>query len=312
VFPDYLEIFMPPFHQARRTDSSPRADLMSTFALGQMQVRRSGYGAMQLAGSYAFGTPPDRATAIGVLQAAVAAGVDHIDTAQYYGPGAVNDLIREALYPYPGGLAIVSKVAVRSEDSGAARPSDDPHRLRAGIEDNLRSLRVGQLAAVNLRLPGDGRVDARFDDQLAAMVAARDEGLIAGVGLSNVSVEQLRHAAAGTDIVCVQNLFHLADRRAAPVLEECLSRGIAFVPFCPLGWPRAQDNPVLTSPVVIQTAARLGITPAQVALQWLFQLAPNVLLIPGTGSIAHLRENLAAESVTLDDQALRGLDGVGA
>jgi pyridoxine 4-dehydrogenase len=195
VFPDYREIFMPPFRQAR-ADSSPRADLMSTFALGQMQVRRSGYGAMQLAGSYAFGTPPDRATAIGVLQAAVAAGVDHIDTAQYYGPGAVNDLIREALYPYPGGLAIVSKVAVRSDDSGAARPSDDPHRLRAGIEDNLRSLRVGQLAAVNLRLPGDGRVDARFDDQLAAMVAARDEGLIAGVGLSNVSPEQLKEAAA--------------------------------------------------------------------------------------------------------------------
>jgi pyridoxine 4-dehydrogenase len=156
-----------------------------------------------------------------VLQAAVAAGVDHIDTAQYYGPGAVN-----------------------------------------------------------------GRVDARFDDQLAAMVAARDEGLIAGVGLSNVRLEQLRHAAAGIDIVYVQNLFHLADRRDTPILEECLSRGIAFVPFCPLGWPRGQDNPVLTSPVVIQTAARLGITPAQVALQWLLQLAPNVLLIPGTGSVA--------------------------
>jgi pyridoxine 4-dehydrogenase len=143
-------------------------------------------------------------------------------------------------------------------------------------------------------------------------VAARDEGLIAGVGLSNVSLEQLRHAAAGTDIVCVQNLFHLADRRGTPVLQECLSRGIAFVPFCPLGWPRGQDNPVLTSSVVIQAAARLGITPAQVALQWLLQLAPNVLLIPGTGSVAHLRENLAAEGVTLDDEALRQLDGVAA
>ena len=189
---------------------------------------------------------------------------------------------------------------------------DDPDQLREGIEDNLRSLRLGQLAAVNLRLPGDGRVDARFDDQLAAMVAARDEGLIAGVGLSNVSLEQLRHAAAGTEIVCVQNLFHLADRRGTPVLEECLSRGIAFVPFCPLGWPRGQDNPVLTSPVVIQVAARLGLTPAQVALQWLLQLAPNVLLIPGTGSVAHLRQNLAAEGVTLDDGALRQLDGVAA
>ena len=286
--------------------------MMSTFALGHVQVRRSGYGAMQLAGPYAFGPPPDRATAIGVLRAAVAAGVDHIDTAQYYGPGVVNDLIREALWPYPDGLAIVSKVAARRDGSGAVLPFDEPYQLREGIEDNLRSLRAGQLAAVNLRLPGDGRVDARFDDQLAAMVAARDEGLIAGVGLSNVSLEQLRHAMAGTDIVCVQNLFHLADRSGAPVLEECLSHGIAFVPFCPLGWPRGQDNPVLTSPVVTHTAARLGITPAQVALQWLLRLAPNVLLIPGTGSIAHLRANLAAEGVTLDDEAMRTLDGVGA
>jgi pyridoxine 4-dehydrogenase len=289
-----------------------RADMMSTFALGRIQVRRSGYGAMQLAGPYAFGPPPDRSSAIAMLQAAVAAGVDHIDTAQYYGPGTVNDLIREALYPYPDGLAIVSKVAVRRVDSGAVPPFDDPDQLRQGIEDNLRSLRVGQLAAVNLRLPGDGRVSARFDDQLAAMVAARDEGLIAGIGLSNISLEQLRHAVAGTDIVCVQNLFHLADRRGALVLEACLSRGIAFVPFCPLGWPRGQDNPVLTSPVVARTAARLGITPVQAALQWLLQLAPNVLLIPGTGAIAHLRENLAAENVTLDDEALRQLDQVSA
>ncbi len=281
-----------------------------TFALGRLRVRRPGYGAMQLAGPYAFGPPPDRASAIGVLRAAVAAGVDHIDTAQYYGPGVVNDLIRDALHPYPDGLAIVSKVAVRRDDSGAVVPFDDPDQLRAGIEDNLRSLRAGQLAAVNLRLPGDGRAGARFDDQLAAMVAARDEGLIAGVGLSNVSLEQLRHAVAGTEIVCVQNLFHLADRRGTPVLEECLSRGIAFVPFCPLGWPRGPDNPVLTSPVVGRVAVRLGCTPAQVALQWLLQLAPNVLLIPGTGSVAHLRENLAAEGVTLDDQALRELDGV--
>ena len=183
---------------------------------------------------------------------------------------------------------------------------------RGSCEDNLRSLRVDQLAAVNLRLPGDGSVDARFDDQLAAMVQARDEGLIAGVGLSNVSLGQLRHAADSTGIVCVQNLFHLADRRAIPVLQECINRNIAFVPFCPLGWPRGQANPVLTNPVVIQTAARLGITPPQVALQWLLQLAPNALLIPGTASVVHLLENLAAEDVALDDQALRELDGVGA
>ena len=301
---------MPSFRHARRADLSLRADQMSTFALGRTQVRRSGYGAMQLAGPYAFGPPPDRASAIGVLRAAVAAGADHIDTAQYYGPGVVNDLIREALYPYPDGLAIVSKVAVRRDDDGAVRPFDDPDQLREGIEDNLRGLRAGRLAAVNLRMLGDGRVGARFDDQLAAMVAARDEGLIAGVGLSNVSLEQLRHAVTGTEIACVQNMFHLADRRGTPVLEECLSRGIAFVPFCPLGWPRGPENPVLTSPVVAQTAARLGVTPAQVALQWLLQLAPNVLLIPGTGSVAHLRENMAAEGVTLDDEALRQLNAI--
>lgn len=283
---------------------------MSTFPLGPRRVKRSGYGAMQLAGAFAFGTPPDRATAIGVLRAAVAAGIDHIDTAQYYGPGVVNDLIREALYPYPDGLAIVSKVGVRREN-GAVLPFD-AHQLREGIEDNLRGLRVDQLAAVNLRLPGDGRVDARFDDQLAAMVAARDDGLIAGVGLSNISLEQLRHAVASTDIVCVQNLFHLADRRDTPILDECISRQIAFVPFCPLGLPRGQHNPVLTSPLVVDTATRIGATPAQVALQWLLQLAPNVLLIPGTGSVAHLRENLAAEQLTLDDDALSKLDGVGA
>ena len=277
--------------------------MMSVFALGRMRVRRSGYGAMQLAGQFAARTPPDRESAIGVLQAAVTAGVDHIDTAQYYGPGTVNALIRDALYPYPDQLAIVSKVAAGRDGSSAGY-------LRAEIVDNLRALGVGQLAAVNLRLPGDGRVDASFDDQLAAMVAARDEGLIAGIGLSNISLEQLQHAVAGTEIVCVQNLFHLADRTAAPLLYACLSRGIAFVPFCPLGWPRGLDNPVLTSPVVIQTATRLGATPPQVALQWLLQLAPNVLLIPGTGSLSHLRENLAAGDVTLDDLALRDLDRV--
>jgi pyridoxine 4-dehydrogenase len=291
---------------ARGADPGLPARAMSTFPLGPGRVRRSGYGAMQLAGPWAVNAPPDRVSAVGVLRAAVAAGIDHIDTAQYYGPDVVNDLIREALYPYPRELAIVSKVGV-FRDVG-----QDARQLRQGIEDNLRSLQVDQLAAVNLRLPSPGRVDARFDDQLAAMVRARDEGLIAGVGLSNVSLEQLRHAADGTEIACVQNLFHLADRDSTPVLQECLRRGIAFVPFCPLGLPRGLANPVLTSPVVVRTAIRLGVTPPQVALQWLLQLAPNVLLIPGTGSTDHLLENLAAEHVTLDDQALRELAGVGA
>jgi pyridoxine 4-dehydrogenase len=291
---------------ARRTSAGQPARPMSTFPLGPGRVRRSGYGAMQLAGPWAVNAPASRESAIGVIRAAIGAGIDHIDTAQYYGPDLVNELIREALYPYPGDLTIVSKVGVFREAGHDAR------QLRAGIEDNLRSLRVDQLAAVNLRLPSPGRADARLDDQLAAMVQARDEGLIAGVGLSNVSLEQLRHAADRTEIVCVQNLFHLADRGSAPVLAECSRRGIAFVPFCPLGLPRGAANPVLTSPVVIQTAARLGATPAQVALQWLLQLAPNVLLIPGTGSTGHLLENLAAEYVQLDGDALRELAGVGA
>ncbi len=165
--------------------------------------------------------------------------------------------------------------------SALLRAIDDPDQLQEGIEDNLHSLQVSQLGAVNLRLPGDGRVGARFDDQPTAMVAARDEDLIAGISLSYVSLEQLRHAVAGTDIVCVQNLFHLADRRAAPLFEECLSRCIAFVPFCPLRWPRCQEIPELTSPVVIQTAALLGITPAQAALRWLLQLALRCCSSPG-------------------------------
>jgi pyridoxine 4-dehydrogenase len=282
---------------------------MSTFPLGPRHVRRSGYGAMQLAGPWAVNAPPDQESAVAVLRAAVDAGVDHIDTAQYYGPDLVNDLIRDALYPYKSELAIVSKV-------GLFRDTSDPRRvarqLRQGIEDNLRSLRVDQLAAVNLRLPNPGRPDARFDDQLAAMVQARDDGLIAGVGLSNISLEQLKHAADVTEIACVQNLFHLADRGAAPLLQECLRRGIAFVPFCPLGLPRGARNPVLTSPAVLRTAARLGASPSQVALKWLLQLAPNVLLIPGTGSAAHLRENMAAEHVALDEEALRELADAGA
>jgi pyridoxine 4-dehydrogenase len=284
----------------------------STFPLGDRQVHRAGYGAMQLAGPNVFGAPDDPVAAIALLRAALAAGVDHIDTAQYYGPDVVNELIRDALHPYPAGLSIVSKVAARRDAVGRVLPYDDPDQLRAGIEENLRSLKVDRLAAVNLRLLGSGRVDARFDDQLAAMVKARDDGLIAGLGLSNVTLEQLRHALVGTEIICVQNLFHLADRSDTPILDECLRRGIAYVPFCPLGLPRGEQNPVLTHPVVIATANRLGISPARVALRWLLHAAPNILLIPGTASVAHLRDNLAAEDTALDDQAIRDLDTVDA
>ena len=266
--------------------------LGGTYGLGSRQVHRVGYGAMQLAGDGFFGPPGgDQEEALLVLRAAVAAGVDHIDTAQYYGPGTVNRLLREALYPYPGALAIVSKVAA----------SGDPGGLRQGIEDNLGALGTDRLAAVNLRLMDPTEPpDRRFDLQLAALVRARDEGLIEGVGISNVSREHVRRAADQTTIVCVQNLFNLADQRSADVLAECQVRGIAFVPYCPLGLPGEQRARLLTDPVLAAAASRLGVTPVQVALAWLLDLAPNILLIPGTRTRDHLADNLAAADIRLD------------
>jgi pyridoxine 4-dehydrogenase len=268
-------------------------DLGGSFALGPWHVRRAGYGAMQLAGDGVFGPPRDRAEALRVLRAAVEAGVDHLDTAQFYGAGTVNELIREALHPYPDGLAIVSKVAAR-----------EPHRLRQGIVDNLVTLGVSRLAAVNLRVLDPAEAPgALFDAALAALVKAREEGLIDGVGLSNVSREQLLRAVEQTEIVCVQNLFNLVDQGSADVLAECAKRGIAFVPFCPLGLPGAARSHLLASPVLAALGARLDATPAQIALAWLLGLAPNILLIPGTRTRAHLAENLAAAEVSLDDAA---------
>ena len=279
-------------------------DLGGSFALGPQRVHRAGYGAMQLAGDGVFGPPRDRDEALRVLRAAVDAGVDHIDTAQFYGAGTVNELIREALYPYPDGLAIVSKVAARRDASGAVLRFDEPYQLRQSIEENLATLGVSRLAAVNLRMMVPAETPGtRFDAQLATLVRAREEGLIGGVGLSNVSREHLLRAVDQTEIVCVQNLFNLADQRSADVLAECTERGIAFVPFCPLGWPGEVHKHLLTSPVLATLAAGLRATAAQVALAWLLDLAPNVLLIPGTSTRAHLTENLAAADVELDDAA---------
>ena len=277
-------------------------ELGGSFALGPWRVHRAGYGAMQLAGDGVFGPPRDRAEALRVLRAAVAAGVDHIDTAQYYGAGTVNELIREALYPYPDGLAIVSKVAARRDADGALRPGEP--QLRQGIEDNLATLGAGRLAAVNLRVMDPAEPPgSRFDAQLAALVRAREEGLIGGVGLSNISRRHLLRAAAQTEIVCVQNLFSVADQRSGDVLAECEARNVAFVPFCPLGLPGEERRRLLTDPVLAEVAARLGATPVQVALAWLLDLAPNILLIPGTRTRAHLAENLGAAGVRLDDVA---------
>jgi pyridoxine 4-dehydrogenase len=272
-------------------------DLGGSFALGPWRVHRAGYGAMQLAGDGVFGPSRNRDEALLVLRAAVEAGVDHLDTAQFYGAGTVNELIREALHPYPDGLAIVSKVAGR-----------EPHQLRQGIEDNLATLGVSRLAAVNLRMIDPAQAPGeRFDAELAVLIKAREEGLIDGVGLSNVSTQQLSRAVGQTDIVCVQNLFNLVDQGSADVLAECAKRGIAFVPFCPLGLPGPARDHLLTSPVLAALGARLHATPAQIALAWLLGLAPNILLIPGTRTRVHLAENLAAAGVALDDAALAQL-----
>lgn len=273
------------------------------YVLGTATVSRIGFGAMQLPGPGVFGPPRDRGQAIAVLRRAAELGVDHIDTAQYYGPGVANELIRAALYPYPPGLALVSKVGARRDASGGVLRYDRPDQLIKGIEDNLRTLAVDHLAAVNLRLMDDARPGQEFDDQLAAMMKARDDGMIAGIGLSNVSLDHLLHALAHTEIACVQNPMNLADRASMPVLEECHARGIAFVPFFPLGSAFGRGNPVVGSKQVVDTAARIGRTPAQVALAWLLSLRPNVLLIPGTSSVRHLEENLAVADIELDAEA---------
>src|SRR3984885_7943512 len=271
--------------------------------LGPATVSRIGFGAMQLPGPGVFGPPRDRDEAIAVLRRAVELGVDHIDTAQYYGPAVANELIRTALHPYPAGLALVSKVGARRDASGGVLRYDRPAELRQGIEDNLRSLAVDHLTVVNLRLMDGAPPGQYFDDQLAAMAAARDEGLIGGIGLSNVTPGHLRRALASTDIACVQNLLNLADRQSMPVLEGCPASCIPFVPFFPLGSAFPRGSPVQASPAVTATAARLRCAPSQVALAWLLDLRPEVLLIPGTSSISHLEENLAVANIGLDSEA---------
>ncbi|OBK19772.1 oxidoreductase [Mycobacterium asiaticum] len=284
---------------------------MNPFPLGRYSVARIGFGAMQLPGPNVMGPPRDHDEAIAVLRRAVEFGVNHIDTAQFYGPNVANELIREALYPYPENLALVSKVGGRRDDQGAWLALSDPADLRRDLEANLRTLGVDQLAAVNLRLFESEAPDQLFDDQLAALIAARDDGLIGGIGLSEITVEHLRHALEGTEIVCVQNAFNLVHRASTPVLDECVSRGIAFVPFFPLGAAfTGPNNPVLGNELVRSTAETLGRTPAQIALAWTLSVAPNVLLIPGTSSVRHLDENLAVADIELDEDTRAQLDAV--
>jgi aryl-alcohol dehydrogenase-like predicted oxidoreductase len=286
------------------------------FPLGPYTVGRVGFGAMQLPGPGVFGPPRDHDEAIAVLRRAVDLGVDHIDTAQFYGPNVANELIHEALHPYPDNLALVSKVGGRRDDKGNWLPAHEPEALREDIETNLRSLDVAQLAAVNLRVMDPAAEDpsqpARvnpelFERQLTTMIEAKDDGLIAGIGLSNISLDHLQIALERTEIVCVQNAFNLVDRTSQPLLGACAERGIAFVPFFPLGSGFTADNPVLGNAVVQRTAERLGRTPAQIALAWTLAVSPNVLLIPGTSSVRHLEENMAVADIEIDDDVVNEL-----
>jgi aryl-alcohol dehydrogenase-like predicted oxidoreductase len=289
---------------------------MTTFHIGDHTVHRIGFGAMQLPGPGVFGPPRDHDQAIAVLRRAVELGVDHIDTAQFYGPAVANELIREALHPYPTNLALVSKVGARRDDHGNWTTAAQPDELRADIEENLRELGVDQLTAVNLRIhngedaSAPAAVDhALFDRQLTAMIAARDEGLIGGIGLSSISLEHLRIALQRTEIATVQNAYNLVDRTSQPVLDACTEHGIAFVPFFPLGSAFNAENPVLGNPAVRQAAADLSRTPAQIALAWTLAIAPNVLLIPGTSSVQHLEENMAVADVELPAEVVSAISG---
>ena len=278
-------------------------------------VRRIGFGAMQLPGPGVFGPPRDRGEALVVLRRAVELGVNHIDTAQYYGPDVANELIREALHPYPEDLVLVSKVGGAREADGAWVPAQRPEQLREGVEENLRSLGVERIDVVNLRLmdqedAGHGEPVA-LEDQLAMMVELRDEGKIGGIGLSNVTLEQARAGLAGTQIACVQNQMSLVHRGLEPTLDLCRDAGIPFVPFFPLGSAFPGMPKVTEQPAVREVAERLGATPSQVGLAWLLTRGPDVLLIPGTSSPAHLEENVRASDVRLDADSLARLEDIG-
>jgi pyridoxine 4-dehydrogenase len=294
------------------------ADLPAgTAVLAGRPVARIGYGAMQLPGPHVWGPPRDRAMALAVLRRAVELGVNHIDTAQFYGPDVANELIQAALHPYPPHLVLVSKVGAERDARGGWIPAQRPEQLRAGVEANLRTLAVERLDVVNLRLldaeedgePGDRGID--LDSQLAEMVSLRDEGKIGGIGISNVSLDQLRQALPA-GLACVQNAYSLLDRSNEPLLDLCREHHLAWVPYFPLGSAFPGVAKVTEHPAVVAAATTLGATPAQVGLAWLLAHAPEVLVIPGTSSLRHLAENVATGQVHLDVGTLAVLDGLGA
>jgi pyridoxine 4-dehydrogenase len=291
------------------TDTRPHPGGLATLA--GRPVARVGYGAMQLRWAETDDEP------VAVLRRAVELGVDHVDTAEFYGDGVVNARIRKALAPYPEHLVVVTKVGATPNPGGELplRLAQKPEELRSQVEDNLRSLGTERLDVVNLRradvapgLVAEGDQIVDFDDQLATVAAMRDEGKIGAIGLSHVSADQLRHALP-VGIVCVQNAYSLVDRTSEPVLDLCREQGIAWAPYFPLGggWPGQQQ--VTDLPGVLAVAERLGATPAQVGLAWVLAQAEQALLIPGTRSVAHLEQNLAAGDVVLDDEALATLGG---
>ena len=292
------------------TDITDITDITTagSFQFGDRTVNRLGYGAMQLAGPGVFGPPKDRDAALVVLREAVASGVNHIDTSDFYGPHVTNELIREALYPYPHDLVIVTKVgAVRGEDA-SWNPAMTPAELTRAVHDNLRNLGLDVLDVVNLRMMGDGHgpSEGSIEAPLTALAELQRQGLIRRLGLSNVTQTQVEQGRGIAAIVCVQNLYNLAHRDDDALIDHLAIAGIAYVPFFPLG-----GFTPLQSSTLSDVAARLGATPMQVALAWLLRRAPNVLLIPGTSSLDHLRENLAAAQLALPEAVRADLDTIG-
>ncbi len=278
-----------------------------TFQLGGRTVHRIGYGAMQLAGPGVFGPPKDPAAARAVLQAAIAAGVDHIDTSDFYGPHVTNQLIRAALHPYPAGLAIVTKIGARRDAQGGWLPAFGREELTAAVHDNLRNLGLESLDVVNLRAMFSvyGPAEGSLEEPLAVLADLREQGLVRHIGLSNVTPEQVRQARRIVPIACVQNHYNLVHRDDDALIDTLAADGIAYVPFFPLGGFSPLDSGTLSG-----VATRLGATPMQVAIAWLLRRAPNILVIPGTSSVAHLHENLAAAALDLPADALAALDGM--
>ncbi|MBB3458585.1 aryl-alcohol dehydrogenase-like predicted oxidoreductase [Rhizobium sp. BK313] len=280
-------------------------DQSGTFNLGDRSVKRLGYGAMQLAGPGVFGPPKDHGAALAVLREAVASGVNHIDTSDFYGPHVTNQIIREALHPYRDDLVIVTKIGARRGTDGSWNPAFSREELTAAVHDNLRNMGLDVLDVVNLRIMFDvhGPAEGSIEAPLTVLADLQRQGLVRHVGLSNVTPKQIAEGRGITEIVCVQNQYNVAYRADDALIDDLAREGIAYVPFFPLG-----GFTPLQSSTLSDVATRLGATPMQVALAWLLHRAPNILLIPGTSSVGHLRENLAAAGLVLPDDVVKELD----